>query len=242
TCRAQAVPAHGDAARRVDARGRHVHRVPARPGGPSLRQARARRVPRLPHGRVRLRRRDARRRAPRGWRAARRGPLCCEGDSRRAARMHPRGAARRGSAAWRAYAVERRARERAAVRRRARYPDRRLGTLLLAQASLPDRPRHVLRLLSVPASVLELDRGVRRLAGTRPDDLALPPARPRAEHRLVLDSLVVERLLHLPARMRSELRPGVLAAMQLHRHRSLLLALEPIIPRRFRGRMSAWPS
>ena len=47
-------------------------------------------------------------------------------------------------------------------------------------------------------------------------------ARPRAEDELVLDALLVERLLHLPARVPAELRPGVLAAVELDGHASLL--------------------
>src|SRR5690349_6148049 len=81
------------------------------------------------------------------------------------------------------------------------------GAPLLHQLPVADRPRHVLRLLPVPRAVLELDRGIGGLPRPFDDGGAGLPAGPRALDDLVLDALLVERLLHLPARMAARLRP-----------------------------------
>src|SRR5581483_7857300 len=95
---------------------------------------------------------------------------------------------------------------------------RRRAAALLVQAARADRALHLLRLLAVPASVLELDRRVEGLPGARDHRRPLLAARPRSRHDLVGHPLVVERLLHPPARVPRYLRPEVLAAMQPHGH------------------------
>ena len=85
------------------------------------------------------------------------------------------------------------------------------------QLARPDPLRHVLRLGAVDAAVLELDHGVLALAAEALEVVALARAQ-RALHELVLDALLVERLLHAPAGMRSELGPDVGTAMELDGH------------------------
>src|SRR5665647_1359896 len=87
----------------------------------------------------------------------------------------------------------------------------------LHQPALADRLLHVLRLLPVPAAVLELDRGIEPLAGVLLDLVALA-APQRADHALVLDSHLLERLLDLPAGVASDLEPDARAAMELDGH------------------------
>src|SRR5690348_16164754 len=94
--------------------------------------------------------------------------------------------------------------------------------LLLHQLPVANRLRHVLRLLAVPRAVLELDRGIRGLTCSFDDGCASLPARPRAFDDLVVDALLVERLLHFPARMSVGLRPQARATVELDRHDGLL--------------------
>jgi hypothetical protein len=78
-----------------------------------------------------------------------------------------------------------------------------------------DRARHVLRLLAVPGAVLELDRRERALAGVLLHGGAVLAERPRPGDDDVVDSFLVERLHHDPARMLRRLQPDVAAAMEL---------------------------
>src|SRR5215475_15726374 len=88
---------------------------------------------------------------------------------------------------------------------------------MLHEASLADRPLHVLRLLAVPRPVLELDRGVLALA--RPLDERVPlAAGVRPGNALVLDACFQQRLLDPPAGMALQLHPLIAAAVQLHCH------------------------
>ena len=57
--------------------------------------------------------------------------------------------------------------------------------------------------------------GIERLAGALDHRGAVLPARPRAFHDLVLDPLLIERLLHLPAGMSAGLGPDVGATVEL---------------------------
>src|SRR5262245_14459312 len=93
---------------------------------------------------------------------------------------------------------------------------------LLVEPARADRLRHLLRLLAVDRAVLELDHRVGALPG---DLLDLAPvlAQERPLHHVVLDPLLVERALHLPARMTPELHPNVRAPMELDRHRPTIL-------------------
>src|SRR3954452_17147710 len=92
------------------------------------------------------------------------------------------------------------------------------SSLLLHEPAVADRPLHVLRLFAVPRAVLELDRRERVLPGAGDDVGALLAAGPRPRHDVVVDTGLVERLLHPPARVAAELDPHVRASMELHRH------------------------
>src|SRR5438876_6348207 len=91
---------------------------------------------------------------------------------------------------------------------------------LLHQPPGLDRLRHVLRLLAVDRTVLELDHRVLPLPGQLLDFVAV--ARPGVRNDDVIDPGLVERLLDAPARMAAELRPEVAAPVQLDRHRTSL--------------------
>src|SRR5262249_54426409 len=93
---------------------------------------------------------------------------------------------------------------------------------LLHQVPLANRPLHLLRLLAIPAAVLEPDRGVLVLARTFGDDGAL------SRDALVLDPHVHECLLDAPARVAFDPHPLSAAAVELHCHPSP----PPLSPRR----------
>src|SRR5205823_9520744 len=86
----------------------------------------------------------------------------------------------------------------------------------LVQAAGADRLGHVLRLLAVDGAVLELDPRVLLLAGALNRVGAIAP--PLFLDDLVVDSLLVEGLLHFPTRVTRELDPDVGATMELERH------------------------
>src|SRR3954467_911004 len=80
----------------------------------------------------------------------------------------------------------------------------------------PDPLGHVLGFRAIHAPVLELDHGV--LALPR-ELLDLAPIPQWFLHHLVVDPLLVQRLLHFPARVRADLDPHQRAAMKLDGHR-----------------------
>src|SRR6266851_5573192 len=98
---------------------------------------------------------------------------------------------------------------------------RRRAARLLHQLAGADCVLHVPRLLAVPASVGELDRGIEPLAGVLLHRVALALAH-RAGVDRVLDAHVLQRLLDLPAGVAPDLDPQVAAAVQRDGHRVLL--------------------
>jgi hypothetical protein len=93
----------------------------------------------------------------------------------------------------------------------------RWGALALEQLARPDSRSHLLRLLAVHGSVLELDHRVLALAAQLLQLVALAAAK-RSLDQLVLDALIVQSLLYAPAGMALQLDPDVRAAVKLDGH------------------------
>src|SRR3954470_24229243 len=103
------------------------------------------------------------------------------------------------------------------------------STVALEELSCANRLRHVARLLAVPRTVLELDRGVQALSGVLEHRVA--PARPRRpRHELVRDVHLLQRFLDPPAR--PALQPFEPTAMQLDHGPVSSIAPKPPYARR----------
>jgi hypothetical protein len=91
----------------------------------------------------------------------------------------------------------------------------------LEQFTSSDPCGHVLGLLAIGRPVLEFDDWILALAAQLLERVALTSTQ-RSLHDLVLDALLIESLLNLPARMRTDLDPHIRAPMELDRHFILL--------------------
>ena len=117
---------------------------------------------------------------------------------------------------------------------------------LLHQATAADRLRHLLRLLAVPAAVLELDPGILRLAGALPSSPCGPcgPATGRGRPRRRCPG---RRALSAPASRDAAASPHVAAAVELESHdvlRSMgqrIICDEPGLPARPESRVAVAP-